>query len=48
MKLMAKTAEARYQTAAGVEHDLRRCRAQWEAERRIEPFLLGDGTCPIA
>ena len=25
MKLLAKTAEDRYQTAAGVEHDLRRC-----------------------
>jgi PAS domain S-box-containing protein len=25
MKLLAKTAEERYQTAAGVEHDLRRC-----------------------
>src|SRR5271166_977275 len=30
MKLMAKIAEVRYQTAAGVEHDLRRCRAEWE------------------
>jgi len=25
MKLLAKTAEERYQTAAGVENDLRRC-----------------------
>src|SRR6185295_11990029 len=25
MKLLAKTPEERYQTAAGVEHDLRRC-----------------------
>ena len=25
MKLLAKTAEERYQTAVGVEHDLRRC-----------------------
>jgi hypothetical protein len=25
MKLLAKTAEERYQTAAGVESDLRRC-----------------------
>ena len=46
MKLMAKTAEARYQTAAGVERDLRRCRAQWEAERRIDPFLLGERDLP--
>ena len=46
MKLMAKTAEVRYQTAAGVEHDLRRCRAQWEAERRIDPFPLGERDLP--
>ena len=31
MKLLAKTAEDRYQTAAGVESDLRRCLAEWEA-----------------
>jgi PAS domain S-box-containing protein len=41
MKLLAKTAEERYQTAAGVESDLRRCLAQWEARRRTEPFRLG-------
>ncbi len=29
MKLLAKTAEQRYQTAAGVERDLRRCLAEW-------------------
>ena len=28
MKLLAKTAEDRYQTAAGLEHDLRRCLAE--------------------
>ena len=33
MKLLAKTAEDRYQTAAGVESDLRRCLAEWEAQR---------------
>ena len=33
MKLLAKTAEERYQTAAGVERDLRRCLAEWERER---------------
>ncbi len=41
MKLLAKTAEERYQTAAGVEADLRRCLAEWEATSRIAPFLLG-------
>src|SRR6202043_2541392 len=39
-KLLAKTAEERYQTAAGVESDLGRCLAQWELERRIEEFPL--------
>src|SRR5215510_7415106 len=41
MKLLAKTAEERYQTAAGVEHDLRRCLAHWEAEGRIGAVPLG-------
>src|SRR5258708_29543330 len=41
MKLLAKTAEERCQTAAGVEADLRRCLAEWESHGRIEPFPLG-------
>jgi serine/threonine protein kinase len=41
MKLLAKTAEERYQTAAGVEADLRRCLAEWESHGRINSFLLG-------
>src|SRR6476620_4924513 len=41
MKLLAKTAEERYQTAAGVEADLRRGLAELEAHGRIEPFALG-------
>jgi predicted ATPase/signal transduction histidine kinase len=41
MKLLAKTAEDRYQTAAGVEADLRRCLAEWESQGRIGPFPLG-------
>ena len=41
MKLLAKTAEERYQTAAGLEADLRRCLAAWETFGRIEPFALG-------
>src|SRR5262249_4905969 len=46
MKLLAKTAEERYQTAAGLERDLRRCLAQWEAERRIDDFPLGEHDTP--
>src|SRR6202140_2263829 len=41
MKLLAKTAEERYQTAAGVEADLRRGLAEWESRGRIDPFVLG-------
>jgi len=41
MKLLAKTAEERYQTAAGIEADLRRCLTEWEATGRIGPFQLG-------
>ena len=46
MKLLAKTAEDRYQTAAGVEHDLRRCLAQWEAAGRIDAFPLAEHDTP--
>jgi PAS domain S-box-containing protein len=46
MKLLAKAAEERYQTAGGVEHDLRRCIAQWEAQRRIDEFPLGEHDTP--
>ena len=46
MKLLAKTAEERYQTAAGLERDLRRCLAQFEAEGRIDDFALGEHDTP--
>jgi serine/threonine protein kinase len=46
MKLLAKTAEDRYQTAAGVEHDLWRCLAEWERHGRVEPFALGERDTP--
>jgi predicted ATPase/signal transduction histidine kinase/tRNA A-37 threonylcarbamoyl transferase component Bud32 len=41
MKLLAKNAEERYQTASGLEADLRRCLAQWQSEGRIDAFPLG-------
>src|SRR5258705_4458151 len=41
MKLLAKNAEERYQTAAGVEADLRTCLAQLESQGRIDAFRLG-------
>jgi serine/threonine protein kinase len=34
------SAEDRYQTAAGLEADLRKCLVEWEARGRIEPFPL--------
>src|SRR5713101_829576 len=46
MKLLAKTAEERYQTAAGAERDLRRSLAQWETERRIDDFPPGEHDTP--
>src|SRR5580693_3246085 len=41
MRLLAKDAEDRYQTAAGLEADLRRCLSEWQAHGRIDPFPLG-------
>src|SRR6266852_1189132 len=46
MTLLAKTAEERYQTAAGVESDVRRCLAEWETQRRIDEFPLGEHDIP--
>ena len=42
MKLLAKRAEDRYQTAAGLESDLRICLCDWAAQRSIRDFLLGE------
>jgi predicted ATPase/transcriptional regulator with GAF, ATPase, and Fis domain len=41
MRLLAKNAEERYQTAAGLETDLQRCLAEWETQGFIDPFPLG-------
>jgi PAS domain S-box-containing protein len=46
MKLLAKTAEERYQTAAGAESDLRRCLAEWETRGDIDEFLPGEHDTP--
>ncbi|MCC8392219.1 AAA family ATPase [Paraburkholderia sp. MMS20-SJTR3] len=40
-RLLAKSAEARYQSALGLEADLRRCLQAWRDSARIEPFALG-------
>ncbi|ESY94367.1 AAA family ATPase [Mesorhizobium sp. LNHC209A00] len=41
LKLLAKTAEARYQTAAGLEADLQRCLRDWISRGHIDLFPLG-------
>jgi PAS domain S-box-containing protein len=40
MKLLSKPAEERYQTAAGLESDLRRCLSEWKQLSRIDQFQL--------
>src|SRR5690348_8843404 len=46
MRLLAKTPEERYQTAAGAETDLRRCLAEWETQGRIDEFAPGTHDTP--
>src|SRR3984893_8737558 len=46
MKLLSKTVEERYQTAAGVESDLRRCLSEWETHGRVQDFSLGAHDTP--
>lgn len=41
IKLLAKTAEERYQTANGLKWDLAECLAEWDAKQRIDDFLIG-------
>ncbi|NEN92555.1 MAG: AAA family ATPase, partial [Okeania sp. SIO3H1] len=42
MKLMAKNAEDRYQSALGLRFDLEKCLSQWEEVGKIEAFELGE------
>ncbi len=46
MKLLAKVAEERYQTARGLAHDLRRCLESLEASGVIYPFPLAEWDLP--
>jgi serine/threonine protein kinase len=46
MKLLAKAAEDRYQTAAGLESDLRRCLGDWEHQGHIDDFPPGQHDIP--
>ena len=42
VKLMAKNAEERYQSALGVKHDLEKCRLEYLETGKIQPFALGE------
>jgi PAS domain S-box-containing protein len=46
MKLLSKTVEERYQTAAGVESDFRRCLSEWESQGHVPDFELGAHDTP--
>lgn len=41
LKLMAKNAEDRYQSAYGLLADLERCKKQWQEQEQIDCFALG-------
>ena len=40
LKLMAKNAENRYQSASGLHHDLKKCLKQWQKTGKVMPFEL--------
>src|SRR5260221_13901529 len=42
LKLLSKTAQDRYQTAAGLVTDLRKCLTEWESHKCISSFSLGE------
>jgi hypothetical protein len=46
LKLLAKNPEDRYETARGVETDLRRCLSEWESAGSIEQFPLAAHDVP--
>jgi serine/threonine protein kinase len=46
LKLLAKSPEDRFQTAAGLEADLRACLTSWETHRRIDAFPIGARDAP--
>ena len=46
LKLLAKSADERYQTALGLEADWRHCLEQWQVAARVDPFNLGEYDAP--
>jgi PAS domain S-box-containing protein len=41
LKLLAKDAAQRYQSAGGLVHDLNQCLDQWQRHRRVDRFMIG-------
>ncbi|MFL6604894.1 MAG: AAA family ATPase [Steroidobacteraceae bacterium] len=46
LKLLAKSAAERYQSAAGLQADLQHCLAQWLSQGSIDVFALGQHDAP--
>jgi predicted ATPase/signal transduction histidine kinase len=42
LRLLAKMADERYQSARGLRHDLERCLVDWRTNGRVDPFTLGE------
>src|SRR4029079_19541002 len=42
MKLLSKAPEERYQTAAGLKFDLKKCLCQWQQQACIQDFSIAD------
>jgi serine/threonine protein kinase len=47
VKLLAKNAQERYQTVAGLLFDLRRCQSEWQSKALIAHFELGQHDAPM-
>ena len=47
VKLLAKNAQERYQTVAGLLFDLRRCQSEWQSKALIAHFNLGQHDAPM-
>lgn len=45
-KLLAKTAEERYQTASAAASDLRRCLFEWQTTQGVKDFIAGERDIP--
>ncbi len=46
LKLLAKNAEDRYQSALGLKRDLERCFKEWQETKNINPFVIAENDVP--